>query len=85
MLAQAIVADGHPKFSGRQHKMDKAMPPPWNSLPLEQYVLSQWESSLAQDIDQRRRSLAEDFVRMGDFERSVGAAIVGQGHEALVF
>lgn len=65
--------------------MDKAVSPPWSSLPLERYVLSQWESSPEQDLDQRRRSLAEDFVRMGDLERSVGAAIVGQNHEALVF
>lgn len=38
---------------------------PWGSLPLETYVLAHWASHPTDDLDTRRRQLAQQYVALG--------------------
>lgn len=45
--------------------------PPLGTLPLERYVLMQWNTDLHENPSERRRKLARAFVTLGDLGRIV--------------
>lgn len=45
----------------------------WHSLPLESYVLVHWASLATDDLNERRRQLAQQFTAIGYSGRFVGA------------